>query len=162
MPIKLLSIMALIIFFRIVDFNSFFIIMAAVSMVQIYYVFVEREQVGFSLVFKVFYIGIAIAILMNISLEVLPASGLIIVCLSALFYMLAWISESVVSMKRYIKPQKYNVAMILGSCMCIIISLLTRNQPTKIWIAPAVLVFFIVLRDLCSSYFSKAVEGSNV
>lgn len=145
MKICLLKLIATIVLFRTVSFHDFFILMGAISIVQIYITISKQQQFGFSLVPQMFYILIGLSIMAKIELEVLPASGLIISLLSLMFYLLCSMFENVHFKNPLFMPQKHVFFKCMLSVCSVYLALNLRTSPAKIWISPLLLLTGLML-----------------
>ncbi len=152
--------------FRLLEFDYFFVLMGSISCCKIYNHIVNKDEIGFSIVLKLFYIIVALSIITKYDLEILPATGLIISILSFAFYSLILISNKFFSKKTYLTYERSNYFMFFISIFCIWVSIVLRGYPTKIFTAPAIILFFIILKEiypskLMNKLFNKHLGSDN-
>lgn len=148
MTLKIVKIIATIALFRLISFSNFFIIMSAISCAQITNMAFARKHIGYELVTQIFYVCVAISIIIGYGLEVLPAVGLILSVLSLFFFIACELNYTAFSNKIVFKPQRFCKSMVLLSIGCVYISMSTRHHPTQIWISPVVLLLGFLVREL--------------
>jgi ABC-type multidrug transport system permease subunit len=140
--------------------------MGSISCCKIYNNIVNKDEIGFSIVLKLFYIIVALSIITKCDLEILPATGLIISILSFAFYSSRLVSNKFFTKKTYLKYERSDYFMLCISIFCIWISIFLRGYPTKIFTAPAIILFFIILKEtyaskLMNKLFNKRLGNDN-